>query len=503
MAEQFPRLGPAHDVDSDAAREPRGRRWPLVVLALVAVGVLIGTALLAFRPPASDPNPDPNAAKRVTALPVTCSGTDEIEIRNLTHTGSGTLVDARMKCKVVIVDSQLVSDVPVRVSGEAQVIFQYSKLEGRDAALRVSGRSKVSAAGGAFVGSSAAIVSEGEVELSLQDTRLDAKQVAVRAGSNLRLQLTRTSVVGGEVAVQGGSNVTVRADEAKLRGKRAALDCQASLRADLSRSVLEADAAALRTGLNASIVLAARSRLRAGGTALASDNNLSLKLSDSHVEGGKYGIQTGLNATLQLERGALVRGRTALASDGNLQLNASEATIRGDVVAICSGIRARVEARSSKIEAPQALRLQSEPAKLELLGTTVNGARAFDAFDCDPDSSGRIDPLIPSVMEEPPAPPSKPAPGVEFDYEIAKRELDKATRMASTVCHASPNKGRMAIVDPGFTPDGTNRLATVRNAAEIGGAVECVLHYFKRIRVPPYDPKERLTDIFRVVGLKP
>jgi hypothetical protein len=172
--------------------------------------------------------------------------------------------------------------------------------------------------------------------------------------------------------------------------------------------------------------------------------------------------------------------------------------------------------------------MQRKPNELDLVDTSIRGVQNLEASGCAAGNSANDVPAAPEAAPAvnpsqfikglprgttrvtvsnptpaaapPPVPPPVPPP---FDADAAARALDAAARSASANCRSSTGKPFRIFVNPGFTPDGANRGAVPSNPA-LGSAPEaaCVLGIFRRVRIPPFDPKTLPGGMGRNVELK-
>jgi hypothetical protein len=402
-------------------------------------------------------------SKHNATMPMTCAMNEEVEIEGKTFSGSDTLITAELNCKLTIKNSNLTGGIVVHGNGNLQLIVENSTLEGRDVGLMLDNNASVT----------------------------------LRKGSVLKSPQT---------AVNGTTNVTVTLDG----------------------SSLEAGYRGFELGVNGKVNLVRKSKATADNAVIQGETNLEVTLDDSSIDSKDVAIAGNINTKLKLLRGAKVHGaRTAIRAGANLKMTLDNATVVSEGTAICSGYNADIIAAHSIVQGGvEALRFQRKPSELDLQDTSIKGLQVFDAPGCSagasagdvpaaPELARPVDPsqffknspkgvsrvTIPSPAAAPtPVPPPAPPP---FDADAAARALDAAARSASANCRSSTGKPFQIFVNPGFTPDGANRGAVPSNAA-LGGTPEaaCVLPIFRRVRIPPFDPKTLPSGMGRSVSLK-
>jgi hypothetical protein len=404
-------------------------------------------------------------SKHNATMPMTCAMNEEVEIENQTFSGSDTLITAELNCKLTIKNSNLTGGIVVQSSGNLQLVVENSTLEGRDVGLMLDNNASVT----------------------------------LRKGSVLKSPQT---------AVSGTTNVTVTLDG----------------------SSLEAGYRGFELGVNGKVNLLHKSKATADNAVVQGETNLEVTLDDSSVDSKDVAIAGNINTKLKLIRGAKVHGtRTAIRTGGNLKLTLDNASVVSEGTAICSGYNADINAAHSIVQGGvEALRFQRKPNELDLRDTSIKGLQIFDAPGCSaggsasdvpaaPTAEPAIDPSkyfrnlpkgVTRVTIPTPTPAAAPTPvappaSSPFDADAAARALDAAARSASANCRSSTGKPFQIFVNPGFTPDGANRGAVPSNAA-LGSTPEaaCVLGIFRRVRIPPFDPKTLPGGMGRNVALK-
>lgn len=402
------------------------------------------------------------------SMPMTCGMNEEVEIEDRNFTGSDTLITAELNCKLTIRNSNLSGGIIVNSKGNLELIVENSTLEGKDVGLQL-------------------------------DTNAN---VTLRKGSVLK---------SPALAVGGGTNVSVTLDA----------------------STIEAGFHGLDLGVNGKLTLAHKSKASSDGPLVQGETNLEVTVDDSSLDSKDVAIAGNLNTKLKFVRGAKVHGaRTAVRTAGNMRMTLDNASVVSEGTAICSTYNTEITASHSIVQgAVEALRLERKPNELDLRDTSVRGIQVFDASGCA-GASAAGDATVAPVAAEPPMDPRKffpgnlppgtyrvklpagaaavpvptpaPAPAVPpFDADAAARALDAAARSASANCRSSQGKPVRIFVNPGFTPDGANRGAAPSNAALSGTSEEaCVLGIFRRVRIPPFDPKTLPGGMGRNVELK-
>lgn len=403
-------------------------------------------------------------SKHNATLPMTCAMNEELEIENMTYSGADTLVTAELNCKLTIKNSNLTGGIVVHGNGNLQLIVENSTLEGRDVGLMLDNNASVT----------------------------------LRKGSVLKSQQT---------AVNGTTNVTVTLDG----------------------SSIEAGYRGFELGVNGKVNLIHKSKASADNAVVQGETNLEVMLDDSSIDSKDVAIAGNVNTKLKMMRGAKVHGaRTAVRTGGNLKLTLDNATIVSEGTAICSGYNADVSAAHSIVQGGvEAFRFQRKPSELDLRDSSIKGLQNFEAPGCStgsgsdvpaaPEPARPVDPsqffknapkgisrvTMPSPTPTAAPPPTAPPVAPPFDADAAARALDAAARSASANCRSSTGKPFQIFVNPGFTPDGANRGAVPSNGA-LGNTPEaaCVLPIFRRVRIPPFDPKTLPGGMGRNVSLK-
>jgi hypothetical protein len=400
--------------------------------------------------------------KHHATFPMTCALNEELEIEDKTFSGSGTLITTQINCKLTIKNSKLTGDVAIESKGNTEVTIENSTIEGKDVGLKLDNNTKVS-------------LTKGSV--------LKSPQLAAIGSTNVELKLDASSIEAGSEGVE--------------------------------------------LGVNGKVWLSRKSKATADGAAIKGESNLEVTVDDSSIDSKDVAIVGNSNTKLKLTRGAKVQGaRTAIRGGHNMKLTLDNATVVSEGTAICSGYNTEVNAARSIIQGGvEAFRLQRKPSELELRDTSVKGIQNFEAPGCSGASDAAaaatanvqtelrqilknfpkgatkvtISSPTPTAAPTPVAPPAPPP----FDAGAAASALDAAARSASANCRSSTGKPFRIFVNPGFTPDGANRGAVPSNPA-LSSAPEaaCVLGIFRRVRIPPFDPKTLPGGMGRNVELK-
>jgi hypothetical protein len=424
-----------------------------VLPAFIPVFIFVGPMLFKF------------AANRSGSMPTTCNMNETLEIENQTFSGSGTLIEAGLNCKLKIKNSKLSGDIVVD--------------------------------------------SKGNLDLTVENSTLEGKDVALKLDFNAKVNLTKGSVLKSpELAVAGATNTEIRLDG----------------------SSIEAGSHGVELGVNGKVWLSRKSKATSDGSTIHGETNLEVTVDDSEIDSKDVAIAGNLNTKFKFVRGAKVHGaRTAVRTAGNMRMTLENATVASEGTAICSAYNADIVASRSIISGGvEAVRLERKPNQFDLRDTSLRGIKNFEASGCgggEVDTAAAtpeapVDPraILKNAMKEVarvrakaagaapiPTPTPAPAPAVPppFDTGAAASALDAAARSASANCRSSQGKPMSIFVNPGFTPDGANRGAVPSNAA-LANTPEgvCVLGIFRRVRIPPFDPKTLPGGMGRNVNLR-
>jgi hypothetical protein len=328
--------------------------------------------------------------------------------------------------------------------------------------------------------------------------------------------------------LENNASVTLRKGTV-LKSPQTAVNGTTNVTVTLDGASLEAGYRGFELGVNGKVNLVHKAKVTAEAAAIQGETNLEVNVDDSTIDSKEEAIAGNVNTKLKLMRGSKIHGaRTAIRTGSNLRLTLDNSTVMSEGTAICSATNAEINAAHSIVQGGvEAFRFARKPSELELRDTQVKGLQLFEASGCSsggasevpaaPEPARPVDPsqffknlpkgvsrvTIPSPT--PTAAPTPVAPPVTppFDADAAARALDAAARSASANCRSSTGKPFQIFVNPGFTPDGANRGAVPSNAS-LGNTPEaaCVLGIFRRVRIPPFDPKTLPGGMGRNVSLK-
>ncbi|HET9959879.1 MAG TPA: hypothetical protein VFQ61_35550 [Polyangiaceae bacterium] len=362
--------------------------------AVMAVGG-IAFSLLLFRG-ASDANNDvvggalenvKRGLASAPSFPVHCGLNGSVEIVGQTFSGEGTLIEGEVNCKIRIRDSKLKGDVVVDAKNLVEVTVENSTLEGKQAAIQSRMNSKIRLTKQSQLrAQEAAILAGLNTEISLRDSQISGDEQGIKAEHNVRIEAFSSKISGNETGILGSLNAKISGRDVEVSGGRSGIEAQHNLELSLEGGKVEGKEAGVRCkGSNAELKLTRKARIASPEVAVSGDNNLHLEMRDAQIDGGEIGVQASSNPKLALLAGARVHGgRVAIKAGLNLELEMREATLASEGVALCAPFNIEVSARTSTISGRDAFRFERPSDKLELEGTSVTGARVFNAKSCNP-----------------------------------------------------------------------------------------------------------------------
>jgi hypothetical protein len=438
------------------------------------------------------------------AFPAACRPFESLVLDGVVHAGKGVLITGEGACQITIRHSKLSGDVIVKTTGAVDVTIEDSNLDGERSALDV-GAGTLSLRTTTLKSRGTGIKTEGAARVSLENSEI-AADIGILAATGTVVDAMNSRVTAVSSGIDARDDVRVTANHLHVRGTPA-VTAGSSFFFSVTASELDSPTTGITTGLNARVTLLGKTVVTAKRVGIRADENLAVTLGESKIDGGQRGVVVTTNANVSLSaRSSLSGSVSALQSSSDVTLTLDDSTVESAGIAVCSIFDADITAHGSTIHGATAIQVKKQPRGLVLRDTRVEGAQVFDVGDCPLDAptlaTSDSEPTIPLLFPAPLASGAPVGSRRRFDYVIAKHELDKAQRTATTICNGPRRTAVLAIVEPGFLPDGRNANARIKNAIEVGVQGTCILHTFRAVRVPPFDPDEKISEIFRMVELK-
>jgi hypothetical protein len=319
-------------------------------------------------------------------FPVTCGMNQEITIVGRKFEGEGTLITGDINCKIKIKDSTLKADVVVLAKNLVEISVENSRLEGKEAAVKLGMNSKLFASRNTSLkGEESGVAGGINSEVTLTDSSVDGGETGLKADVNFKLQATNSRISGKEYGIRGSSNFDLEGKQLTVLGNRAAIEGEVNLKARLRGGLIEGGQIGIHTkGPNTKLELSRGARIKAREVALKTGSNLEIDMEDAEIDGGEQGIETDVNPKLNLGPKARIHGtQLAIKAGVNLELQMRSATLDSESVALCAPFNIEVQARDSTIRGgSDAFRFQRRPNQLELIQTNVSGLQLFTARGC-------------------------------------------------------------------------------------------------------------------------
>ncbi|MFO0676695.1 MAG: hypothetical protein U0169_09180 [Polyangiaceae bacterium] len=416
---------------------------------------------------------------RVRPFPSVCAVNETLELEGVTWTGTGTAIEAKTNCTLVLRNVTVTSDVLVKGETNVTITLDHVTAKAKTALLELGANAKV----------------------EIVDSDLSSARRGIAAESSAQVELRRSKVKSAGPAVRATSNLKVDADAATLEGDDAAIVCTS----------------------NGNVTLDGQSSVVSAGTALEADSNLALDVGAATIRGGPVAVHATSNAKVKLKNGATVRATTyAIETTANLDLSGQGGTIASDAVAVsaesatcaCASTARQSAARRAFMfqRAPTSFAVSEDRHRCTSVRRAPRGPPvrrdAVVRFEPDePGSSRAAGPSDVADAERGASKPTTPGAGARRKELLRSRRrdraLDEATTRAGTSCRSTSAKTKNVVVTQGFVPDGRNANAQVASA-ELRSTPEgqCIQAIFRAVRVPPYDPNSQSGGLYRVVTLK-
>lgn len=482
---------------------PKAAVWALVATGILPFGASVvalagGTILGAV-------------SSATISFPANCGMNEELKIVGKTFSGTGTLVNAGMNCKIRIENSRLTGDVIVDGSLNDEITIVDSTLEANDVAVRLRQNGTLHASGKTTIhGKENALAGGLNTKAVLEDVELRGDSAAITGDLNTEIHASRTKITGKDAAIAFSTNGHFFGVGATLRADVDGVDAEGNLELSLEGSTIDVGEIGVKGDGNVKAKVTKKSSVTGKASAFDAGDNLDLTIDDSIVESGDTGVVAKWNPHLKIARGGKLRGaRVALDGGENLELTLSKGSVESDGTALCGKHNARVEGRDGAITAPVAMHFERPPEE-RLVGTTVTGSRTYDTRGCGarPESAPAtpVQHPVPAapVAARPPTPTLQVATptGPAFDAAAAVIALDAATRAASAQCRSSSGKPEQVWVAPGFDANGVNSAAAATGPFHGTPEAACIERVFRGVRIPPFDPKTRPSGLMRAVPIK-
>jgi hypothetical protein len=316
-----------------------------------------------------------------TSFPTTCGLNEELDISGTTFSGSGTLINAELNCKVNIKNSRLTGDVVVKSSINATITLENSTIEGRQTALELGTNGHVRAVGNSSIKSAGGNGIEGGVnlEITLEDSKIETGRVAVHGDVNTSVSALRAEIAGQDAALELGNNGKLKLAQTTVRGGTAVTGAY-NLEINADRATFRGEQKwAIHGGNNAKVRLRNKSALFAKRNGIEGDQGLEIIVDDSTVEAGDIGIRGVGNAAITINRQGKVKGtQTAISAGNNLELATDQGTIESQGIAVEADGSARIDAQDSTIRGgASSFALKRAPSAFSVKNTTIVGSQNF------------------------------------------------------------------------------------------------------------------------------